>query len=607
MMQVIRSKAGKFLVFPIIAGFIAWMVLEIGMEATGQTPGAVSEIGSVNGESITLEMWNTAYQQQVEQARQQTGGRLSADQLAAVEQQTWDRLVGEMLLQREIRRRDIRVSDKEVVAAAQTMPPPFLMGNELFQTEGQFDLAKYRQFLSGPTANAEVFQQLEEYYRSTLPQVKLFRQVTAGTHVTDAELWRAFRDRNETATVDYVALDLARLAPGEVAVSADEIRRYYEENEREFERSPTARLTLAFLPLEITPVDRAASLQRARDVRQQIVGGADFAQVARSESADPGSAERGGDLGAVARGQMVKPFEDAVFSLPVGEVSEPVETQFGYHIVQVQSREGETAQVRHILIPVEKSEAEMDRLDEKAEELERLAQTQGLERAARTVGATVRQNVVVSAESPFVPEIGSAREALEWAMTAANDADEAKASEVFASPQALYVARLESFTPRGKMSLADATPQIRRQLIVQKKRDQARAAGAKLVQEVRAGKTLQQAAQERGLQVQSAGPFTRIDPNPIFGQATAAVGAAFGTPVNQVSGVVESPAGLFIIRPTARTEAARAEFEAQKEQLRLITSGQFRQEVVSRWLDSLRRAAEIEDNRDQVLRGARST
>lgn len=607
MMQVIRSKAGKFLVFPIIAGFIAWMVLEIGMEATGQTPGVVSEIGTVNGEPITLEMWNTAYQQQVEQARQQTGGRLSADQLAAVEQQTWDRLVGEMLLQREIRRRDIRVSDKEVVAAAQTMPPPFLMGNELFQTEGQFDLAKYRQFLSGPTANAEVFQQLEEYYRSTLPQVKLFRQVTAGTHVTDAELWRAFRDRNETATVDYVALDLARLAPGEVAVSADEIRRYYEENEREFERSPTARLTLAFLPLEITPVDRAASLQRARDVRQQIVGGADFAQVARSESADPGSAERGGDLGTVSRGQMVKPFEDAVFSLPVGEVSEPVETQFGYHVIQVQSRQGETAQVRHILVPIEKSEAEMDRLDEKAEELERLARTQGLERAARTVGATVRQNVVVSAESPFVPEIGSAREALEWAMTAANDADEAKASEVFASPQALYVARLESFTPRGQMSLADATPQIRRQLIVQKKRDQARAAGAKLVQEVRAGKTLQQAAQERGLQVQSAGPFTRIDANPVFGQATAAVGAAFGTPVDQVSGVVESPAGLFIVRPTARTEAARAEFEAQKEQLRLITSGQFRQEVLSRWLDSLRRAAEIEDNRDQVLRGARTS
>lgn len=607
MMQVIRSKAGKFLVFPIIAGFVAWMVLEIGMEATGATPGAVSEIGSVNGEPISLEMWNNAYQQQVEQARQQTGGRLSADQLAAVEQRTWDQLVGEMLLQREIRRRDIRVSDAEVVAAAQTMPPPFLMGNELFQTEGQFDLNKYRQFLSGPTANAEVFQQLEGYYRTTLPQLKLFRQVTAGAYVTEAELWRAFRDRNETATVDYVALDLARLAPGEVAVSADEIRRYYEANPKEFERSPTARMSLAFLPLEITPVDRAASLQRAREVRQQIVDGADFAEVAARESADPGSRAAGGDLGTVSRGQMVKPFEDAVFSLPVGEVSEPVETQFGYHIIQVQSREGETAQVRHILIPIEKSEEEMDRLDEKAEELERLAATQGLERAARTVGATLRQNVVVSDESPFVPEIGSAREALEWAMTAAGDADDAKASEVFASPQALYVARLESFTPRGKMSLADATPQIRRELIVQKKRDQARAAGEKLVQEVRGGKTLQQAAQERGLQVQAAGPFTRIDANPVFGQATAPVGAAFGTPINQVSGVVESPAGLFVIRPTARTEAARAEFEAQKEQLRQIISGQFRQEAVARWLDALRRSAEIEDNRDQVLRGARTS
>jgi len=151
------------------------------------------------------------------------------------------------------------------------------------------------------------------------------------------------------------------------------------------------------------------------------------------------------------------------------------------------------------------------------------------------------------------------------------------------------------------MTLAEATPQIREKLILEKKRAAARAAGERIVAAVRGGKTLQQAAAERGLQVQTAGPFTRTDPNPVFGQATAAVGAAFGTPVNRVSDVVESPAGLFIIRPTQVTAASRQEFETQKEQLRQMATMRLQQEQVQRWLDSVRRSAKIRDNRDKVF------
>lgn len=605
MMQVIRSNAGKFLVIPITLGFLAWMVFEIGMGVAGDTRSGVSEVGRVNGQPITGQAWQAAYQQTLDQARQSTGGRLTADQMAAVEERTWQTLVEEALIRSELERRGITTSNEEIKQAARMMPHPGLMQNELFQTNGRFDLKKYQDFLAGPTANEELFRQLEAYYRATVPQAKLFRQVAGGAYVSDAELWRQYQDRTETATAEYIALDLGRLAQGEPAVSESEISKYYDEHKDEFKRSATARLSVASLSKEITAVDRAAALRHAQQVRAEVAGGADFAEVARRESSDRGSREQGGDLGTVTRGQTVKAFEDAAFSLPVGQISEPVQTQFGYHIIQVQSRSGDSAQVRHILVPVEKSEPEMDRLDARADSLERTATAEGLEKAARATNATFRRNVTITADAPFVPGIGSAREALDWAAGEATDAAGAAkkpVSKIFETDEALYVAEFESYAPRGQMSLAEATPQIRRELILQKKRDQARAAGQKMVAEIRAGKPLQQVAQQHGLQVQTAGPFTRDAMNPAFGQSNAATGAAFGTPVGQVSDVVETPAGLFIIRPTARTTADRAAFEAQKDQQRQIAILQLRQENVGRWMQSLKEHAEIVDNRDKVFR-----
>jgi peptidyl-prolyl cis-trans isomerase D len=174
-------------------------------------------------------------------------------------------------------------------------------------------------------------------------------------------------------------------------------------------------------------------------------------------------------------------------------------------------------------------------------------------------------------------------------------------SDVLEGDQALYVVRMESYLGKGAMTLAEATPAIREQLILKKKRDRARAEGARIVAEARGGKTLQQAAAARGLAVQTAGPFTRLEPNRVFGQATSAVGAAFGTPLNRVSGVVETTAGLFIVRPTARTAASAAEFARNRDQIRRAMTQQLRQQAMERWLDSARRSATIRDNRDKVL------
>lgn len=601
MMQSMRGRAGKFLGVIFALAFVGWMVFELGMDVTGQTQ--TTNLGRVNGEPVLNQQFQAAYQELAQQA-QQGGNQISAEQRRELEQAAWDRVVNQILIQQAIRDRGIRATDQEVRLAALNSPHPALMQNELFQTNGQFDLAKYQRYLQSPATSEDMLLQLEEYYRVMVPQQKLFSQITSGVYISDAELWRAWQDRNETATVEYVALDASRLVPGEVQVSDAEVKKYYDDHEDEFKRGASARLTVAVLGKASTPSrgDTLASLERAERVRAELAGGADFAEVAKRESSDPGSKDNGGDLGTFGRGQMVPAFDAAAFALPVGELSQPVLSPFGYHVIQVQERNGDQVKARHILIPVEKSDAELDRFYAKADSLEDLAQRSGIERAARATGAAIRTGVTVSENSPYVPGIGSALEAVEWAEQETRDGARAgQVSDLLETEQAFFVAKLESFAPAGTTPLAQATPQIRRQLVLEKKQEQARKIGQELVAQVRAGKTLQQVAAARGLEVRQTGPFTRGDPNPALGQANAAVGAAFGVPVGKVSDVVKTSAGIFIIRPVARVEADRRSFEAQKQQMRTLATSRLQQEAVERWLQSIRKNADIEDRRKEIF------
>jgi peptidyl-prolyl cis-trans isomerase D len=598
MMQIIRSQAGKFIVVPTMALFLLWMVYGVIADANTFSN---QDAGSVNGEPIPMQQYLQEVENALTQARGTTGGRLSPEQERAVKERTWDQIVERMLLQQEIERRDIRVTDQEIAHAARTQPHPQFMQQDIFQTNGQFDLRKYQAFLASPQADNQTLIGLEQYYRYSLPMQKLQRQILAGSRVSDAELWRSFQDRTETATVEFVTLDLLRLAPGDVKVTDAEVRTFYDahKDEDQFERPRTARLTVAYIPKTSGPADREATLARVRALRQELVGGADFAAVARRESKDS-SAPSGGDLGTFGRGQMVPAFDTVAFSLPVGQISEPVETEFGFHLIQVQERTGDQAKARHILIPIGKSDEELERLDARSDSLHTIAERSGMDRAARAVGATLRRSVAVTEQLPIIPGVGGALEALDWAAAISRDqeAGEHPLSDVIETDQALYVAQLESYTPKGRMTLAEASPQIRRDLVIRRRKEIARRAGEQMVAEVRRGRTLQQVAAARGLSVQTSGPFTRVQPNPELGQANAAIGAAFGTPLNQVSGVVETQTALYIVRPVARVQADRNAFQQQLATLRATQEAQLQQSVLQRWLVSARERAKIKDNRE---------
>lgn len=123
-----------------------------------------------------------------------------------------------------------------------------------------------------------------------------------------------------------------------------DLRSYYDSNKNEFEEAQGSHILIRFkgsgVPLKPNQKDLtdAEALAKAQDIRKQLMAGADFATLAKAESDDTGSAVKGGDLGKFKHGQMVAPFDKAAFSLPLNEVSEPVKTQFGYHVIKITAR-----------------------------------------------------------------------------------------------------------------------------------------------------------------------------------------------------------------------------------------------------------------------------
>jgi peptidyl-prolyl cis-trans isomerase D len=599
MMQLIRSGAGKIIVPVIVLAFVGWMVFEAVVDGGASGSG---ELGSVNGSPITVEAYNQRFNALYAQA--QSSGTVSAEASRRLQDQAWDQLVNELLVRQEIRRRGIGVTDREIVWAARNLPHPQLMQEEIFQTDGMFDIEKYRAFLAGPTIDGEMFAQLESYYRDWLPQERLARQLSAGRYTTDAELWRQFRHTRESVTVDFVAMDLGRIPEPQIA-DAD-VRRYYEQNRDRFRRGERARMKVAFIPLTITEADRAATLERARELRAEITGGADFAVVARRESADPGSAAAGGDLGTFGRGQMVPEFEEAVFSLPIGAVSEPVITAFGAHLIQVQARENDEATARHILLEFEKGDEQLAQMEARLDSIRSRARTAGLQAAVAGIpGVTYRDGVEIGAESTFVPGVGSLMEALSWAADEAAAGDGERISDVLETGEALYVVEIDEYRPAGIPPLAELTPSIRMLLAERARVAAARSLADSMAAQVRAGRTLEEVAAERGLAVERSEPFTRLEPNPRFGQANEAIGVAFGTPVGQVGAPAvarrgNAVAGVFLIRPVERIEADRREWERQKTEQRAQTAVAGQQERFQLWLIGAREEARIRDNRARM-------
>ena len=601
LMRQMRQNT-KIIMLVTALAFVALMVFQWGMDASGRS--AAGNLGRVGGRAVSILEWQNARRVLYEQISQSQQQPITSAQNREIDDLAWDEVVTQILIQREISRREIRVTDEEVMQAARLSPAPEFQFDPAFQNDqGQFDIVLYQQFLG--QADPFFLQQLELYYRNLIPRNKLIRQVTSGIFIPDGELWERWRAQNERVSATFLSVSPDdRVDNGLVEVTEEEVDRYYRDNSDEFQVSARAQVLYAYIDKAPTAADSAASFFYAQEIRQELLDGADFDEIAIRESIDEASALQGGSLGSFGRGLMVPAFDSLAFSLPVGELSEPLRTNFGYHLVEVLSRDEDADEVeaRHILLPIERTDAAEVGLLTRADSLETLSQNRPLREAAEAFGLSVME-AEISEDFALLPGVGIVAEGQDWIFV--DEEGSGAISPVFETDDAFYIVELLDESPAGTLSLEQVAVEIRENLQTQRKTaltmEEARAWG----EEIRGGATsLESIAEQLGVSVQTTGPFTRQEFVPGLGQLSTATGATFGTQVGEIAGPVTALGRVLLIRIDEKTEAEREVWELQKPVQRSQLTAEIQQARLQQWIDGLRATTRILDNRADYFRRA---
>ena len=363
MLRLMRKQAGswliKILLGAIVIVFIFWGVGSFRSQRGGR-------VALVNGDQITLDEYREAYNNLIEQLRRRFRNNLDEDLLKQlqVKRQALNRLIDNKLLVQESKRLKFRVSEKELADA--------ILNIAAFQRAGMFDSRLYRDVLDRLRMTPEAFEAAQ---KDAMLIDKLRMLITSSAKISDQETLEWYNWVNASVNIDYVIFDPNRykdIHPSDeeiktffenhkeeyktdamikvrylnfnpdafrskVALSNEEVREYYDENLETFKIPKTveARHILLRVNQDADPETVKKTKDRALDILKLAKEGKDFAELAKQYSEGP-TRDKGGYLGKFKKEAMVKPFADMAFSLKAGEISEPVRTQFGWHLIKVE-------------------------------------------------------------------------------------------------------------------------------------------------------------------------------------------------------------------------------------------------------------------------------
>ena len=593
MMQTFRNSAK-------VAGAIFALLMLIFVLTSVDWSGLTksTSVGKINGQSVDTRTFQGFVQQSIDNRQRDLPTSLTLEERHQIEDQVWEELIQNRVLETEYERRGISVSTDEIVQAIRNSPPADFRNVPEFQTDSQFDMNKYQRWLTS-SVGAQYLPALEAQYRDQLRRSKLLRVVAADIYLSDAALWEQYRDENEQVKVAVTAIIPRNAVPDSaVKLTDEEVTAYYRSHQDDFKRSRTAFLSFVALPRLTNASDTAFAKARADSAKAAILAGEPFADVARRESSDSVSAAAGGDLGEWTKGSMDPAFDSAAFAMPLKKVSQPVLSQFGFHIIEITSRKGNKAKGRHILIPIEVAGEHRDHLDAEADSLERLAAEREDPAALDTVskalslpiGRTggVQEGTRVQVGNLVVPDAGA------WAFGGSKPGH---TSPVIETSFAFYIFRIDSVQAAGVPPLAQVRPAVEFALRNDKKKQLVKPKAEEYLKRLANGESMAAAAKAMNLPNREFGPFSRVNP-PLTDPMV--VGTAFGLEKGQRSGLLDTPDGMYVMESLERVPADSAKFVKELDEYRTKMIDMARQARVRGYLAALRQSAKIVDNRARL-------
>ncbi len=549
MLQDIRDGASRWIVWTVIV-LIAAAFATFGLSQYMGPSGQPRAVATVNGHEISRNQAGQAYRNQRQQVEQMYGGDLEiTDEIdREIRRDALQQLIDRRLLADYLDDRNMTLSDQDLAAV--------IRSQEMFHEGGRFSAERYRQLLQANQMTTDQYEQqvrrqaLAQQVRSSLSETGL---------VTEREV-------DDLLRLEYQERDVAWLrisADGwqdDVSVSDEEIEGYYEDNRGEFVTPERVRLAYVELNREdllaqvdvsdddiearyeqvkgdryadtgrvearhiLIRVDEdadsdtvAAAEERIRELYQRLRDGESFAELAEEYSEDPGSARRGGDLGEVQRGDMVEAFEDALFALDGGEISEPVRSPFGFHLIEATTMDrGEATPLEDVRDEIRRELAEeristayfdeINRLDDLAYDM-----PDSLEGPAEEMGLEVRESDWLTRDGAD-EGIGAVREVVGAAFDPEVLEDGMNSRVIEIDDDRAVVVRVAEHEPQAQLELDEVRDDISERLRARKAGEAAESIAQELMDRVRDGDDPESLADEDDrLGYQSVGWITRQD------------------------------------------------------------------------------------------------
>ena len=324
---------------------------------------------------------------------------------------------------------------------------------------------------------------------------------------------------------------------------------------------------------------------KAEEILKQATA-ANFAQLAQAESEDPGSKANGGKYEDIAKGQMVKPFEDFVFNNPTGKIG-IVETDYGFHVIQVLGK-SEGVQIATLARKVEASETTADDVFAKATSIEAAASTANFVAEAEKLNAIVQQNVTVRPFDEYLQAVGARSEIISWAFNKDSKDGSVKRFDI---PDGYIIAKVTSTNNTGLLPIEEARKIVEPILMNEKK--------AQIIRQKMTGSTVEEVSKQTNASVALIMEATRQ--NPLItniGNEPLVVGTAFGTKVNENSKLIDGVKGVYMVKTTNINLAPNLDhYNSYKTKTEAVV----RSSATSKVLQALKDQAKIKDNRLGII------
>jgi len=556
-----------------------------------------SILGSVDGVNITRQTYINTLNQLYAQLRESRGEDYepTSSERKLLQEQAWETVIRDILISKEIEKLKISITDDELISFLKTNPHPSL--RKVFKKEnGDFDYQAYIKALSDPSID---WTELENWGRSLLPQLKLQIYLAAEVHIPEREIIERYNELYTEMKAKYIKVPFKEEEPP-YEPSDNEIQLKYNELADELKEPEKRKISIIKIEKKPSEYDEKEALDRSLEIRKEILDGRDFADAAKEYSDDPVTAPKGGDLGFFKKGDMVAEFDSAAFSLKIGEISQPVRTRYGYHLIKVDEKKFEDStekvHARHILIKVEPGYETIDSLSTLLRDIVSSIRKEGFEKTAENM----HLNLITPepfTESPFIKEIGYIPQITDFAFKY----KPGKISAPIETEDAIYIVKVLEVLPAKQLPLEDVKQTLVEKIRRERMKKKAEAIAKQIRDKLLGGESFESVAKEFGLEAKETPPFTMEGNIPEIGANTGFARACYLLKLNEISPPIMDSNNYYIIKVVEKKKPDMENYESKKNEILTQLQKEKASHFLAGWYDQIRKSAKVEDLRDRTL------